>query len=88
MLCVCLWSEISYNLLTTRPSQLSVKNITSINTVFKQSRFYLLNPLQKGDELELRAAHQGSRDLDARLQLVTLAVTLPFPPGTQLLEAA
>lgn len=49
-LCVCLWSEISYNLLTTRPKQPLVNNVTSINTVFKQGRFYPLNPLQKGDE--------------------------------------
>lgn len=50
MLCVCLWSEISYNPLTTRPGRPSVNNVTSINTVFKQGRFYPLNPLQKGDE--------------------------------------
>lgn len=87
-LCVCLWSEISYNLLTTRPKQPSVNNVTSINTVFKQGRFYPLNPLQKGDETgdllkgsaQTRTSRQRERGhLDTGPQFVTRGCDTALP---------
>jgi len=70
--------------------------VTSANTVLKQDRFYPFDPLPKEDEAgallkgpALRGAsrQQEGGDLDIGPQLVTLAVTLPFPAGTQLQEA-